>query len=157
MTQNDDDDTHKRYIERTFELAREAGERGDGPYGSILVVDDAVVMEAQNRERTDDDIASHPELALARRGAYELSPKECARAIMYTSTEPCPMCAGGIAIAGLGGVVYSVSAEHAAEEFGDAAGIPCSEVFERLGHDVDVIGGIRETDGLAIHRTYREV
>jgi tRNA(Arg) A34 adenosine deaminase TadA len=75
---------------------------------------------------------------------------------MYTSTEPCPMCAGGIAIAGLCGVVYSVSAERAAEEFGDPPGIPCGEVCKRLGHDVDVIGGVREADGLAIHRAYRE-
>jgi|GEM_PF-6275077 len=82
MSQNIDD-TDERYIERTFELAREAAARGDNPYGSLLVLDDEIVMEASNREATDDDIAAHPELALARRAASELSAAECARATMY--------------------------------------------------------------------------
>lgn len=146
---------HERYIERTLELAEEAGERGDGPYGSLLVTSEGV-LEETNRERTEDDIACHPELALARRAGRELPPEERSRAVMYTSTEPCPMCAGGIAIAGLGGVVYSVSTERATEAFGGAAGIPCGEVCERLGHPIDVIGGVCEDEGLAVHRTYRE-
>lgn len=151
------EDDPEAYMERAFELAREAGERGDGPYGSVLVLDGEVVMEASNREHTDDDIAAHPELALARRGARELAPEERARTTMYTSTEPCPMCAGGIAIAGLGGVIYSVGAARAAEEFGDASLIPCGEVFERFDHDAAVVRSVREDDGLAIHRAYRAV
>jgi tRNA(Arg) A34 adenosine deaminase TadA len=59
----------EQYIERTFEFAREAGGRGDNPYGSVLVVDEEIVMAELNRERTGNDIAGHPELALARRGA----------------------------------------------------------------------------------------
>jgi tRNA(Arg) A34 adenosine deaminase TadA len=145
----------EEFMERAFELAREAGERGDGPYGSVLVLDGDIVMEASNREATDDDIAAHPELALARRGARELATEKRERITMYTSTEPCPMCAGGIAIAGLGGVVYSVGAARAAEEFDGTPGIPCGEVFERLGHDAAVVGDVLETDGLAIHRNYR--
>jgi tRNA(Arg) A34 adenosine deaminase TadA len=151
------EDDREAHMERAFELAREAGERGDGPYGSVLVLDGNVVMEESNHEHTDDDIAAHPELALARRGARELAPDERARTTMYTSTEPCPMCAGGIAIAGLGGVVYSVGAARAAEEFGDAPLIPCGEVFARFDHDAEVVGGVREDDGLAIHREYRTV
>ena len=155
MTSQND---HEAYMERAFELAREAGERGDGPYGSLLVLDGEIVMEESNHENTDDDIAAHPELALARRGARELTPEECERTTMYTSTEPCPMCAGGMAIAGLGGVVYSVAAARAAEEFdGDAAMIPCGEVFESFEHDAEVVRGVREDDGLDIHREYRSV
>jgi tRNA(Arg) A34 adenosine deaminase TadA len=151
------EDDYEAYMERAFELAREAGERGDGPYGSVLVLDGEVVMEERNREVTDDDIAAHPELVLARRGARELTPEECGRATMYTSTEPCPMCAGGMAIAGLGGVVYSVGAARAAEAFGGTAMIPCGEVFGSFGHDAAVVRGVREDDGLAIHREYRAV
>ena len=154
MTSQND---HEAYMERAFELAREAGERGDGPYGSLLVLDGDIVMEASNHENTDDDIAAHPELALARRGARELTPEERERTTMYTSTEPCPMCAGGMAIAGLGGVVYSVGAARAAEAFGGAAMIPCGEVFERCDHDATVVRDVREDDGLDIHREYRSV
>jgi tRNA(Arg) A34 adenosine deaminase TadA len=151
------EDDREAYMGRAFELAREAGERGDGPYGSVLVLDGDILMEESNREVTDDDIAAHPELALARRGARELTPEECENTVMYTSTEPCPMCAGGIAIAGLGGVVYSVGAARAAEAFGDSSLIPCGEVFERFGHDVEVVRDVRADEGLDIHREYRTV
>ncbi|WP_210424069.1 nucleoside deaminase [Halorussus ruber] len=104
---------HEPHVRRAIDLAREAGDRGDGPYGSLLVRDGDVVMEETNRENTDDDIALHPELTLARRAARELDADARAEAVMYTSTEPCPMCAGGIAIAGLGGVVYRRSSPNA--------------------------------------------
>lgn len=146
---------HEPHVRRAIELAREAGNRGDGPYGSVLVRDGEVVMEETNRENTDDDIALHPELTLARRAARELPPDECRETVMYTSTEPCPMCAGGIAIAGLGGVVYSVSAKRLAEAFGGSESVPCGEIFERRGRDIPVVGGVLEADGMALHREFR--
>ncbi|SFR64465.1 nucleoside deaminase [Halogeometricum limi] len=147
---------HEAHVERAIALAREAGERGDGPYGSLLVVDGDVVMEETNREWTDDDIALHPELTLARRAARELTAEERDRAVMYTSTEPCPMCSGGITISNLGAVVYSVSGERAAAEFGGNEGVPCGEVFERRGRDIEVVGGVLESEGLDVHREFRD-
>ncbi|GAA0244934.1 nucleoside deaminase [Haladaptatus pallidirubidus] len=146
---------HEKYVQRTLALAREAGERGDGHYGSILVHENEIVMEETNRENTDDDLALHPELTLARRAERELSPDVRKETVMYTSTEPCPMCAGGIAIAGLGAVVYSISGEHAAEEFGGMPGVPCDEIFERKGRDIEVVSGVLKQDGLALHRKFR--
>jgi len=146
---------HEPHVRRAIRLARRAGERGDGPYGSVLVRDGDLVMEETNRERTDDDIALHPELTLARRAARELDPEERAETAMYTSTEPCPMCAGGIAIAGLGGVVYSVSAARLAEAFGGPESVPCGEIFERRGRSIPVVGGVLEDEGLALHREFR--
>ncbi len=146
---------HESHVGRAIDLAREAGERGDGPFGSLLVLDGERVMEETNRERTDDDIALHPELTIARRAARELTPRERERAVMYTSTEPCPMCSGGLAISNLGAVVYSVSGERAAEELGGTPGVPCGEVFERRGRDVEVVGGVLEAEGLAVRREFQ--
>jgi len=151
---------HEPPMERAIELAAAAGERGDGPYGSVLVRDGDVVMEASNRTNTDDDLALHPELTLARRAGSEFAPAECAETVMYTSTEPCSMCATGMAYAGLGAVVYSVSGERAAEVRGggdgsDGSGIPCTEVFDRHGVDVAVEGPVLEEAGLDVHRRYR--
>jgi len=55
---------HDRFVRRACELARTAGERGDKPFGSVLVVDGEVVMEEKNREKTDADLANHPELTV---------------------------------------------------------------------------------------------
>jgi tRNA(Arg) A34 adenosine deaminase TadA len=147
---------HESHVRRAVDLAREAGERGDGPYGSVLVRDGEVVAESSNRERSRDDIALHPELSLARRAAREATPAERARTVMYTSTEPCSMCATGIAFAGLGAVVYSVSGARAAELRGrPPRGIPSEEVFDRWNADVTVRGPVLPDAGEAVHEEYR--
>ena len=156
----------ERFVRRAIELAREAAERGDDPYGSLLVDpeaagasegdESAVLMEARNAIVTDDDIARHPELTLARRAARELSPEVRERAIMYTSTQSCPMCAGGIAFAGLAAVVHSVSAETSAELAGSDEYLPSGEVYDRLGAQTVAVGPLLESEGLAVHREFRE-
>ncbi len=146
---------HEKFIERACELAREAGERGDGPYGSLLVVDGEIVMEESNRENTDEDISLHPELTLARRAPRELGKETAKEAIMYTSTEPCPMCSTGMAYANLKAVVYAVSGERASElRGGGTGGIPSDEVFDRLGADITVHGPISEKEGIAVHEEF---
>jgi tRNA(Arg) A34 adenosine deaminase TadA len=153
MDLDPDDPAHEPHVERALELAREAGERGDGPYGSLLVRDGRVVGQAGNREHTDDDLALHPELTLARRAGRTLdAPGDV---VLYTSTEPCPMCAAGIAYAGLGGVVYGVANARLAEAFDRVPGIPCAEVIERLGGDAAVAGPVLEAEALAVHETDR--
>jgi len=146
---------HEQYINQACDLAREAGKRGDGPYGSLLVVDGEVIMEESNRENTDDDLSLHPELTLARRAKSELDPETASEAVMYTSTEPCPMCSTGMAYAGLKAVVYSVSGARASElRGGGTGGIPSGEVFERLDTDIDVVGPVLEDDGTAVHEEF---
>ncbi len=148
-----DDFDHEAHVRRAIELGREAAERGDNPYGSVLVRDDRVVMEARNAVVTEDDLAAHPELALARRAARELDPEARAETVMYTSTEPCPMCAGGVYHAGLGGVAYSVSAERS-REFGTDLVVPSPEVFAGGSREVPVVGGVLEEEGLALRRSF---
>jgi tRNA(Arg) A34 adenosine deaminase TadA len=85
---------------------------GDAPYGSLLAdADGAILIEAHNTVRRDNDIAAHPELKLARWAARELGPESAARTTMYTSCQPCGMCTGGIVRSGLGRVVYALSVE----------------------------------------------
>jgi tRNA(Arg) A34 adenosine deaminase TadA len=63
----------------------------------------------------DRDISAHPELKLARWAARELSPETAAATTMYTSCQPCGMCAGGIVRSGLGRVVYALSTDQLTE------------------------------------------
>lgn len=90
-----DDFSHESHMREAFELARDAAARGDEPFGSVLVHDDTVIMAESNRVRTETDIRRHPELHLAYRACREYDADERAAMVMYTSTEPCPMCAGG--------------------------------------------------------------
>jgi tRNA(Arg) A34 adenosine deaminase TadA len=145
---------HDRYTERALELAREAVARGDEPFGSLLVHDGEIVAEARNAVTTEDDLRRHPELDLAYRAARKFDEATRRETVMYTSTEPCPMCAGGIAIADLGAVVYSVSAKRLGELLDGSPGVPCGEVFKRRGADIQSMGPVLSDAGEAVHRDY---
>ena len=99
-------------LRRAIDIAARAVSLGDAPYGSLLAAPDgAVLAEAHNTVRRDDDISAHPELKLARWAARELAPEVAARTTLYTSCEPCGMCAGGIVRSGLGRVVYALATD----------------------------------------------
>ena len=98
------------YLRRCVELAAEALDAGDYPFGSVLVGPDGVVLaEERNREVTDSDPTAHPELALAQWAAANLPAEVRAACTAYTSGEHCPMCAAAHGWVGLGPIVYAVS------------------------------------------------
>jgi tRNA(Arg) A34 adenosine deaminase TadA len=100
------------YLRRCVELATEAVEAGDFPFGSVLVAADGTVLaEDRNREVTAGDPTRHPEFELARWAAANMTPQERAAATVYTSGEHCPMCAAAHGWVGLGRIVYVTSTE----------------------------------------------
>jgi tRNA(Arg) A34 adenosine deaminase TadA len=108
----DDDIAH---LGRCVELAREALDDGDEPFGSILV--DAagqVLFEDRNRVK-DGDHTRHPEFAIARWAVEHLTPASRAAATVYTSGEHCPMCAAAHAWVGLGRIVCAASSQQLTE------------------------------------------
>jgi len=126
---------HGRHVARAIELTREAGVRGD-----------EAVAAARTCVNVARDVTRHPELTLARRSARAEDPAERARTVMYTSTEPCPMCAGGIRLAGLGAVVYGVSGARLAASRGAAPPTACAEIV-----DCPVVGPVRLDDAERVH------
>ncbi|MFT3716912.1 MAG: nucleoside deaminase [Gordonia sp. (in: high G+C Gram-positive bacteria)] len=96
------------YLRRCVVLARHALEVGNEPFGSLLMLDDAVLFEDFNHVSTGDD-TRHPEFAIARWAAENLTPEQRLAAVVYTSGEHCPMCAAAHAWVGLGRIVYATS------------------------------------------------
>jgi tRNA(Arg) A34 adenosine deaminase TadA len=100
------------HLRRCVELATEAVEAGDFPFGSVLVAaDGAVLAEDRNREVTAGDPTRHPEFALARWAATNMTPPDRATATVYTSGEHCPMCSAAHGWVGLGRIVYATSSQ----------------------------------------------
>jgi tRNA(Arg) A34 adenosine deaminase TadA len=105
-------DDDERFLRRAVELAAAGRAAGDAPFGSLLAgTDGAVLAEDHNTVLSDGDITAHPELKLARWAARELDPATAAATTMYTSCQPCGMCAGAIDRSGLGRVVFALSSE----------------------------------------------
>lgn len=97
------------HLRRCVELAREALEAGDEPFGSVLVDPDGTVLHEDRNRTADGDQTRHPELELARWAAVHVDADVRPRCTVYTSGEHCPMCAAGHAWVGLGRIVYAVS------------------------------------------------
>ena len=100
------------HLRRCVELAAEAVEAGDFPFGSVLVAADGTVLaEDRNREVSAADATRHPEFELARWAAANMTAPQRAAATVYTSGEHCPMCAAAHGWVGLGRIVYATSSE----------------------------------------------
>ena len=100
------------HLRRCVELAAEAVDAGDYPFGSVLVAGDGrVLAEDRNREHSAGDATRHPEIELARWAAANLTADERAAATVFTSGEHCPMCSAAHAWVGLGRIVYVSSSE----------------------------------------------
>ncbi|GAB2931070.1 nucleoside deaminase [Nonomuraea fastidiosa] len=111
------------YLRRCVELARQALEEGDEPFGSVLVSGDGKVLAEDHNRVASGDRTRHPEFALARWSAENLTPEERAAATVYTSGEHCPMCAAAHAWVGLGRIVYATSSEQLSAWLGEL-GVP---------------------------------
>lgn len=135
------------YLKRCVELARTALEKGDEPFGSVLVsADDQVLFEDHNHVAGGDQ-TQHPEFAIARWAAKHLTEEERANATVYTSSEHCPMCAAAHGWVGLGRIVYASSSAQLAEwssELGLAPSPVKTLAIEDVVTDVVVDGPVAE-------------
>lgn len=106
--------TDLEHLRRCVELAETALEKGDEPFGSVLVSGVGEVLFEDHNHVAGGDHTQHPEFAIARWAANHLAPEERSRAIVYTSGEHCPMCAAAHGWVGLGRIVYASSSEQLA-------------------------------------------
>ena len=135
------------HLRRCIELAHEARDTGNEPFGSLLVgADGAVLQELRNTVGTGD-VTGHPELALASWASRHLTPAERAAATLYTSCESCAMCAGGQYWAGIGRLVFALSGAQLADLVpgdGPALRLASDEVFARGNVAIAVEGPCAE-------------
>lgn len=136
--------TDQDHLRRCIDLAAEAVERGDDPFGSLLVGGDgAVLAERSNEVVTSGDVTAHPEIALASWASRHLSAEERAQATMYTSGEHCAMCAAAHVWAGIGRLVFVLSGEMI-RQFGrpgaPSIDVGAREIVERSNVAVQVDG-----------------
>lgn len=102
-------DTDLVHLRRCIELAREALDADNAPFGSLLVDGEGTVRFEDRNRTSGGDETRHPEFEIARWAAANLSVEDRAEATVYTSGEHCPMCAAAHAWVGLGRIVYAAS------------------------------------------------
>ncbi|MCX5055198.1 MULTISPECIES: nucleoside deaminase [unclassified Streptomyces] len=152
-------DAELPYLRRCVELAREALEAGDEPFGSVLVGGDGTVLGEDHNRVASGDRTRHPEFELARWSAARLTPEERAAATVYTSGEHCPMCAAAHAWVGLGRIVYVASSRQLSSWLAEL-GVPAAPVralpVKEVAPDLVVEGPVPELaqEVRALHRRF---
>ena len=90
---------HERHMDHALRLAQEAFNRGDWPVASVIVRDGAVLAAGQNRQNTLNDITVHAETDALRNAFKALGTTDLTGATLYSTMEPCPMCAEAMRLA----------------------------------------------------------
>jgi tRNA(Arg) A34 adenosine deaminase TadA len=140
-------------MQRCFELAREAVAAGSHPFGAVLARGDEVMLESHNTVAEDGAIG-HAELNLVRRAIAVLGRDALADCTLYTSTEPCAMCAGAIYWARISRVVFGCSVEGLHSVTDGTLRLPCRDVFAHGDRSVEVIGPILAKEAVEVHREF---
>lgn len=117
----------RMHLQRCIELAAIAVEKGDEPFGSVLVTAEGNVVFEDHNHVAGGDHTQHPEFAIARWAAENMNPEERAGATVYTSGEHCPMCAAAHGWVGLGRIVYASSSDQL-QDWLYGLGVPLSRV-----------------------------
>lgn len=142
-----------QHLRRAIAIAQSARDHGNHPFGAILVDGRGkVLLEAENSVVTGRDVTGHAETNLARLASSRYSADELAGFTLYTSTEPCAMCAGAIHWSRIGRVVYALSEEDLYAIVGQSPEhllLPCREVFSHSAQSMVVEGPCAELDAEA--------
>lgn len=142
-----------------IEVARKARENGNHPFGAILVDEHgSVLLENENTTITENDCTAHAEFNLIRQASKKFQPDFLAKCALYTSTEPCPMCAGAIYWGNVRRVIFGLSEEGlyqlAGNNLEDVLLLPCREVFARGHKTIEVIGPVLEDEARRVHEGF---
>jgi tRNA(adenine34) deaminase len=126
------------WMEHALQQARLAGAAGEVPVGAVVVKDGELVGMGHNRTLLDGDPTAHAEIVALRQAAARLGNHRLGGCVMFSTIEPCAMCAGAMVHARLARLVYG-----AADPKAGAAG-SVLEVLNhpRLNHRMEVTSGV---------------
>lgn len=149
------------FLRHCIALSRQVRDAGKHPFAAIVVDENGqIVAEAGNDSLPPEgDPTRHAELVAAGLAARRLTPDALARATLYSSAEPCAMCAGAIYWCGIGRVVYALSEHRLLGLTGDhpenpTFALPCREVFARGQRAIEVLGPCIEDEAADPHRGF---
>ena len=147
----------ERLLLQAIAVARESRAHGNHPFGALLVDHDGrVLLSAENTVFTGRDATGHAETNVVRQATAAYSADELAAMALYSSTEPCAMCAGAIYWSGIGAVVYALPETTLYELTGEDPQnltmlLPCRTVFDAGRRSIAVRGPFELEEAREVH------
>ncbi len=148
----------EKLLRAAIALSARSREDGNHPFGTIIATGDGTILaKAGNAFRID--CTCHAEMNAVRIASASIDRKTLHRATLYSSAEPCAMCAGGIYWSGIGHVVYALAEHRLLALTGNhpenpTLSLPCREVFRRGQRPIEVIGPWFEDEAAVVHEGF---
>lgn len=137
-------------MREAIEEAEAAAAAGEVPIGAVVVLNGQVIARGRNRSIMDCDPTAHAEIVALRAAAVEIGNYRLTGATIYTTIEPCAMCAGALVWARVARLVYGAR---------DAKAGAVHSVFEictsdTLNHTLEVDAGVLEHECRALMQDF---
>ena len=148
-------------LRRAIEISERARADGNHPFGALLADPSGLILiEAENTVVTDGDPTGHAETNLVRLAAGALSPDVIARATVFTSYEPCAMCAGAMYWGGISRMIYGMTELDLLKATGHHPENPtmtldCRVVLGVGQREIEVVGPALAAEAIVAHEGFR--
>jgi tRNA(adenine34) deaminase len=130
----------------------EAMARGDWPTGSVIVLDGEVVGSGQNRQNTLNDITVHAETDALRSAFRNRSTTDLSGATLYTTMEPCPMCAEAMRMARVTRLVLGL--RHKDLNRVDLGSYSIEAYCKMLAWPLEIVTGVRHAECFELRKRW---
>lgn len=142
--------SHEFYLKEGLKHAEAAVANNNMPFGAVLVDENGeIILRQENIEITESDCTGHAETQLMVKASKKYDKQFLAKCTLYTTVEPCAMCAGAIYWGNVKRVVFGLSEREllkitGADQQNPTLDLPCREVFKKGQKEIEVIGPIPE-------------
>lgn len=150
MSAADERETDEHWMRQALAAALEAGARGEVPVGTCIVADGELLAVAGNLTRTDQDPTAHAEVVALRAASRKTGNYRMPSAVVYSTIEPCVMCAGALIQARVARLVYGAADERAGAV--ESRFRVCDTDF--LNHRIQITAGVLENECRAIMQEF---
>jgi tRNA(Arg) A34 adenosine deaminase TadA len=123
-------------------LALEEAKKGDAPYGAVIVKDNEVVAKGYNTVKRDSDPSAHAEINVIRSLTAKIQNPALEGYIIYTTGEPCPMCATACVWTGISEIIYGASIQDLIDVNQSQINISCEEIIAKSSKNIKVTKGL---------------
>lgn len=143
-------ESHEFYLKKAIEISKKSREMGNTPFGALIIdADGNILVEQTNVEMTEGIATGHAETQAIEKVSKKYPKDFLWNCTLYTTVEPCAMCAGAQYWANIGTLVYGMTERQLLSMTGDdeknpTFDLPCTEVFARGQKQITVIGPFPE-------------
>lgn len=145
---------HHKRIRQVIAIAECARANGNRPFGALLVsATGETLASAENSQLTEGQVLAHAEMVLLHEAVIRYDPETLQKSTIYTSAEPCAMCAGAIFWSGVGRLVFGISGaklHQLADRSPNMLVASARDVLAQAGRKVEVVGPVLEDEAIAM-------